>query len=263
MQISEHELEQLTGDMDDMHHDLMPTMRERAAAWAELDRELRAGIKSISGHVSSRRHFLVGSGVAVVGGLVLAACGNDKKTADSGATTTAAAGGKLTGDLAVAAVAAALENLAVSTYQAGLDAATSGTLGPVPPAVTTFVTTAQKHHTDHAAAWNSVLTGAGKEAVPGVDLTVKAQVDQAFAGVKDVGGLARLALTLENTAAATYLSGIAVLGDTSAIQVAASVQPVEMQHAAVLNFVLGNYPVPDAFAKTAGARSPDDEIGAA
>jgi len=264
MQISERELEQLTGDMDDMHHDLMPTMRERAAAWAELDRELRAGIKSISGHVSSRRHFLVGSGVAVVGGLVLAACGNDKKNAaDSGATTTAAAGGKLTGDLAVAAVAAALENLAVSTYQAGLDAATGGTLGTVPPAVASFATTAQKHHTDHAAAWNSVLTGAGKEAVTGVDLTVKAQVDQAFAGVKDVGGLARLALTLENTAAATYLNGIAVLGDTSAIQVAASIQPVEMQHAAILNFVLGNYPVPDAFAKTAGARSPDDKIGAA
>ncbi len=263
MQISERELQQLTGDMDDMHHDLMPTMRERAAAWAELDRELRAGIKSISGHVSSRRHFLVGSGVAAVGGLLLAACGNDKKTANSGATTTAAAGGKLTGDLAVAAVAAALENLAVGTYQAGLDAATAGTLGPVPPAVATFATTAQKHHQDHAAAWNSVLTGAGKEAVTGVDLTLKAEVDQAFAAVKDVGGLARLALTLENTAAATYLNGIADLGDTSAIQVAASIQPVEMQHAAILNFVLGNYPVPDPFAKTAGARTPDDKIGAA
>ena len=40
-QISERELEQLTSDMDDMHHDLMPAMHERAAEWAELDRELR------------------------------------------------------------------------------------------------------------------------------------------------------------------------------------------------------------------------------
>jgi outer membrane murein-binding lipoprotein Lpp len=265
MQISERELQQLTGDMDDMHHDLMPAMHERAAEWAELDRELRVGISSISGHVSSRRHFLVGSGAAVLGGLLLAACGNDKKKPPaSGATTTAAAGtGKLTGDLAVAAVAAALENLAVGTYQAGIDAATAGSLGAVPPAVATFATTAQKHHEDHAAAWNSVLTGAGKEAVTGVDLTVKADVDQAFAAVKDVGALARLALSLENTAAATYLSGIAVLGDTGAIQVAASIQPVEMQHAAILNFVLGNYPVPDPFAKTALARTPDDKIGAA
>ena len=61
-----------------------------------------------------------------------------------------------------------------------------------------------------------MLTGAGKEAVTGVDLTVKADVDRAFADVNDVGGLARLALELENTAAATYLSGIGVLGDTGA-----------------------------------------------
>jgi hypothetical protein len=34
-----------------------------------------------------------------------------------------------------------------------------------------------------------------------------------------------------------------------------------MQHAAILNFVLGNYPVPDSFAKTDGARTPSDAIG--
>ena len=44
---------------------------------------------------------------------------------------------------------------------------------------------------------------------------------------------------------------------------AASIQPVELQHAAILNFVLGMYPVPDAFSKTALARTPDDEIGPA
>jgi hypothetical protein len=36
-----------------------------------------------------------------------------------------------------------------------------------------------------------------------------------------------------------------------------------MQHAAILNFLLGQYPVPDAFAKTTGARSTKDKIGAA
>ena len=264
MQISEHELEQLTSDMDDTHHDVMPTMHERAAEWVELNREMRSGISGLTGRVTSRRNFLVGSGAAVLGGLVLAACGSDKKSSSSGgATTTTAASGKLTGDLEVAAVAAALENLAVATYQAGIDAATAGTLGSVPPAVATFAAAAQSHHKDHAAAWNSLLTGAGKQAVNGVDLTVKADVDRAFAGVKDVGGLARLALSLENTAAATYLDGIGVLGDTGAIQVAAAIQPVEMQHAAILNFVLGNYPVPDPFSKTEGARPTDDEIGAA
>ena len=59
-------------------------------------------------------------------------------------------------------------------------------------------------------------------------------------------------------AAATYLSGIGVIADKKALAIAASIQPVEMQHAAILNFVLGNYPVPDPFAKTEGARPPSD-----
>jgi len=43
--------------------------------------------------------------------------------------------------------------------------------------------------------------------------------------------------------------------------VAASIQPVEMQHAAILNFVLGHYPVPNAFASTALARPVSDYTG--
>lgn len=263
MPISERELGHLTRDMDDMLHALMPMMDGRAAVWAERNRGTPGGASGTAGWVTSRRHFLVGSGAAVLGGLVLAACGGTTSKAPASSPTTLAGGGDVKGDLAVAALAAALENLAVSTYQAGIDAATAGTLGPVPPAVATFVSTAQQHHRDHAAAWNSVLTGAGREAVTGVDLTLKADVDRAFANVKDVGGLARLALSLENTAAATYQNGISILGETSAIQVAASIQPVELQHAAILNFVLGNAPVPDAFTQTTLARTPDDQIAPA
>ncbi len=96
----------------------------------------------------------------------------------------------------------------------------------------------------------------------GVDMTVKTGVvDPAFAQVTDVGGLAKLALGLDNSAAATYLNGIGVIQSSAGIKTAASIQPVEMQHAAILNFVLGQYPVPDTFAKTDGARGPDDKIG--
>ena len=108
-----------------------------------------------------------------------------------------------------------------------------------------------------------MLTGAGKKAVTGVDLTVKKSVDTAFAQVKDVRGLAKLALGLENVAAATYLAAIDVVKTPAGIKTAATIQPVEMQHAAILNFVLGEYPVPDAFAKTDGARTTKDKIGAA
>jgi hypothetical protein len=259
MQISEHELLAMTSTMDDMHHDLMPGMHEAAAEWIETNHEDNYRPFGVRAH--SRRIFLLGTG-GVMGGLVLAACGGGSKSATSGSSTSGSSGttGGLTGDLAVAALAAGLENLAVNTYQGAIDNAAK--LG-VPPAVATFAMTAQSHHKQHAAAWNSILTGAGKPAVTGVDQTVKTGViDPGFAAVKTVPDLAKLALGLENVAAATYLNGIQnALQDTGAIKVAASIQPVEMQHAAILNFVLGEYPVPDSFSKTDGARTPSDTIG--
>ena len=88
-------------------------------------------------------------------------------------------------------------------------------------------------------------------------------MDSAFGQVTDVGGLATLALDLENVASATYLAAIDGVKSKPGIQTAATIQPVELQHAAILLFVLGEYPVPDAFAKQTGARSPSDKIGAA
>jgi hypothetical protein len=35
-----------------------------------------------------------------------------------------------------------------------------------------------------------------------------------------------------------------------AAKLAGSIQIIDFQHAAILNFVLGNYPVPDTFGKT-------------
>ena len=259
MGISEAELSALTNEMEEAHRATLPRMHDAVAEWAELSRDQAHGVRS----GPSRRSFLFGGGVAV-GGLILAACSSSKtpSTSTGVTSTTAAGGGGLTGDLAVAGLAASLENLAVGTYQAGIDAATAGKLGTVPAAVVTFAQTAQAQHKDHAAAWNAILTGAGKSAVTGVDTTVKTGVvDPTFAQVKDVIGLAKLALELENVAAATYLNGIGVITNPGAIKTAASIQPVEMQHAAILNFVLGQYPVPDTFAKTDGARGPSDQIG--
>jgi len=257
MQISEAELSAMTKDLDEMHQASLPGLAEAVASAQEQNRRTL---------VTSRRGFLAGSGL-VAGGLALAACGSSKSSTATGTTagstgTTAAAAAGLATDLEVAALATGLENLAVSVYQAGIDAATAGKLGTVPPAVVTFAQTAQKQHKDHAGAWNAILTSAGKPAVTGVDLTVKSAVtDPALTKVTDVAGLAMLALELENVAAATYLSAIGVISSTGGIQTTASIQPVEMQHAAILNFVLGQYPVPNSFARTAGARTPSDKVG--
>lgn len=97
--------------------------------------------------------------------------------------------------------------------------------------------------------------------VTGIDKTVQdAVVAPAFAQVKDAGGLAKLALVLENAAAATYLEAISVVSAPAGIKTAATIEPVELQHAAILNFVLGNYPVPDSFTKMDGARPLSDVI---
>ena len=268
MPVDERELRSLTSDMADAHHDSLPSMRASLDAWRESNSDIESGISELVATPTSRRLFLLGGG-ALLGGAALVGSGATglasaaARTGSSGVFSAAMGGQNLTGDLAVVGLAAALENLAVATYQAGIDAATAGKLGAVPPAVVNFATTAQSQHKDHAAAWNGVLTGAGKKPITGVDLTVKKVVDQAFASVTDVPGLAMLALDLENAASATYLAAIDAVKSKPGIQTAATIQPVELQHAATLLFVLGEYPVPNTFAKQDGARTTSDKIGAA
>lgn len=226
----------------------------------------------------SRRRLLAGAGV-IGAALVAAACGSDAKTSTStpaaassstpaagttGATTatttagttamttvetTAAPADGAATDGKIATLAAGLEVLAVGTYKAALDAATAGKLGAVPPAVATFVTTAMGHHQMHLDAWNKVLKAAGAPEVTAPNAKLKPVVDEAFGKVTDVVGAAKLALLLEQIAAATYQSAIPVISNKDAVKLAGSIQIIDFQHAAVLNFVLGNYPVPDTFGK--------------
>jgi len=152
------------------------------------------------------------------------------------------------GDLAIAAVAASLEQLAVNTYGAALDAAGSGALGEVPPAVAEFVTVARDQHQAALDAWNGVLTGAGQPAVAAAPADLEGTVNEQFGMVTDVVGAAQLALMLEQIAAATYLDAISKLQSADAITLAGRIFPIERQHIAVLLFVLGMYPVPEVFA---------------
>lgn len=266
MQITERELLIMTKDLDEIHHATLPTMHAAVAEWTEMQRDLKPVDEpaSVTRRGSSRRGFIVGAG-AGLGAVLLAACSSSKKstTATTASGGTAGSANPYTGDVAIAALAASLENLAVQTYGAGIAAAQANKLGVIPPAVVTFATTAMSQHKDHAGAWNSILTSAGKPSVTGVDTTVKnAVVTPGFAKVTDAASLASFALGLEEAAAATYLNGIQnALTASSNIAIAATIQPVEMQHAAILLFVLGKYPVPNAFAQTTGARGPSDDIG--
>jgi hypothetical protein len=259
--ISEGELRRLNVELDDLHHDVsLPALGATVDEWVEENREGQTRLEVVGAEpparLISRRGLLLGTGAAAIGGVLLAACGTSKATPST--TTTPASASTLTGDLKVAALATSLENLGIYAYRAGIKAATAGKLGTVPPAIVTFATTAMSQHTDHAAAWNAVLTGAGKAKVTETDPVLTPTVNQMFAQVTDVAGLAKLALEIENIAAQTYQASISELSGSKAIQTSASIHPVEMQHAAILNLVLGNYPVPNAFNPTSLARPTSD-----
>lgn len=217
-----------------------------------------------------RRRFLglMGAGAATV---ALAACGGGDDDEDSSDTTTTAGeeessttattegeettttteAGAETGpetDLAIAQLAAGLEVLAVQTYTAAGDAATSGALGEVPPAVVTYVTTAIEQHQQYLDSWNGIITGSGEAEVTEPNADLKPTVDGLLADVADPAAAAQLALMLEGIAQATYLDALGMLSDGEIIEQTGSIFYVGRQRMAVLNFVLGEYPVPDVFA---------------
>jgi hypothetical protein len=204
-----------------------------------------------------RRRFFMTAGVAGAG-LLLAACGDDDSadttpgTTNDDTDTTEPADDGGSGDVAIATFAAGLELLAANTYKAALDAAGTGALGTVPPAVAEFATVVMGHHQEASDA----LAAAAGGITPTVPADIESAVNAEFAKVTDVTGLARLALTLELQAAATYLEVIPQLTTPAAINLAGSILPIERQHAAVLHFVLGEYPVPDTFAGTDDSLAP-------
>jgi hypothetical protein len=241
---TESELLSMTKDLDELHYDVgMPAMRQGVS-------EMIDNMKDSVVRPTSRRTFLMGAGAAAAAGGAMmivgatpALAGASTRSLKSLHTVDAAfppAG--LKGDLAVAAIAASLENLAVFAYSAGLSAAGAGKLGAVPPAVATFATTVKGQHTQHAAAWNGVLKSNGKKAVTVTNPTLTPVVESDFAKVTDIAGLAMLAITLETIAAQTYQAETSMLKSKAAIGLSSSIQPVEMQHIAILYYVLGMYP---------------------
>lgn len=216
-------------------------------------------ITETKGRVSRRGFLTAGAGVAA--GVVFVACSSDStnKTGAGGSTggstggtaSTSSSGGGA-GDAPLAAFAAGLELFAVDIYKKGLDAATAGSLGPVPPAVAEFAKTAMSNHQAAAEALNKA---SGLPATP-VAQAVQEKITTAFGQVKDIAGLAALAKDLEESAASTYLDVLPKLQSKEAIGLVGSILPIERQHVAILNFALGMYPVPETFATTDQSLAP-------
>ncbi|MFE7126485.1 ferritin-like domain-containing protein [Streptomyces sp. NPDC057617] len=267
--IGENELSGLTEDMEETHRETLPAMRTSAADLGERIRELghanrgsqegpkSPGSPAPDGPVDAgRRRFLLNAG-GLGAAFLLTGC-SSPGTDEKGVSPQAASSEVLppraavdtvmyTAELRFVALSAALENQAVGAYGSILAAAGAEKFGAVPPAVSTFVTMAMAHHIDHAKAWNEALTAAGKPVVTDVPLSNQRAVTAALDRAATVDDAAKLALQLEEQAAQTYLSAVYHGKSRGGIETAATVAPVEAMHASILRFILGQYPVPDAF----------------
>ncbi|GAB2459731.1 ferritin family protein [Jatrophihabitans fulvus] len=270
LQISEHELDAMTRQLDEMHQETFPGVRRTMDEFAANVAHEQGQNPDLRIPGFGRRGFLAGvGGVALLG--TLAACSSDggsgggsgspseapTSSAMGSGSSSSAGGSKYTGDLKVVALAAALENLAVGAYTLAIQAAGAGKLGAVPKSVATFAATAMSQHKDHAAAWNGVLGKANLPKITGTPVTIAADQVKQLKAATSVADVAKLALGLEEAAAQTYLFAASNVTDTGGIMTAATIEPVEQMHAAILNFVLGQYPVPVSFLGTDKAASTD------
>jgi hypothetical protein len=181
----------------------------------------------------SRRSFtrcVAGVGI----GLALGAC------SDSGSRPQPRSASPYSGDLRTAALAAALENQAVSAYQNVQLALHAGKFGPAIPALAAFVQSALDHHTQHAATWNAILRDARKPLVAGVPLSGRAQLMHTITAASNTDEIVAAVQRLETQLAQTHAAAAgSTAGAGPALSAAATIAPVEAMHASALGYLLG------------------------
>ncbi|MCF3960198.1 ferritin-like domain-containing protein [Streptomyces fuscigenes] len=134
-------------------------------------------------------------------------------------------------DVMALQTAASIENLAISVYQtaAGLPFIKSGN-----KTVIAFIAKTTTQHQAHAKAFNAAATQAGGQAQSGPDPKYAAVVKKALPTIKSPADVVKLAITLEDVAAQTYVKNVGQVSSAELRKLFASVAPVEAQHRATL-----------------------------
>lgn len=218
MEISERQLRQMAGEVDDQHHDGLSTMASDISELHAETRRYRSG---------TRRSFLakagLSAGLVTIGGSafslrsLMPAAAQEK-------------GEKKLADGDIAAFAESLELAAVEAYKA---AAASGMLDA---AVVEVGTMFAGHHAEHASAFGSA---AGRLATGRPNPKLLEAVGGQLSAAKNQKAILGIAFDLENAAVATYMFALGALEAPGALALTASILPVESQHAVVLGSVLG------------------------
>ena len=136
-------------------------------------------------------------------------------------------------DVQILQTAASLENLAVATYDVALTLDFIGGASAI-PTVKAFVMTTKDQHDAHAKAFNAAAKQLGGKEQTAPDPVLLDTVNQAKPTLTGPGPVIDLAITLEDTAAQTYVANTSALTDKQARAVTASIMGVEAQHVAVL-----------------------------
>lgn len=197
-----------------------------------------------------RRRFLVLSAGAPVA-LLAAACSDAPEPGDPSGES----GEIPEPDLDALAFVASLEVAAEAAYRQGLGEMTAGRLGDIPAAGSELFQTAAAQHGQSLAAINELLAGSGRRSTSEADVEFESSVvTPALTAARVWPELAALARTLETALSATYLQSIhSTLQSPAALQLAGGIQAVAQKRIAILNYMLGEYPVPDTFQKTDAA----------
>jgi ferritin-like protein len=249
MDISKDELRRQLRDLDAEHREVMPKWRDSLMRLLVDDKETPTEAKAdilLGGF--NRRRFMRLSGLAAVGGAVLAACGNDKKSEGGSApgsettATTAAAGGNQT-DKTIARTAASLEVFAVAVYdKAIMNAAALKISDPIAKAATLF----RAQHDEHAKAFNAAAVQLGGQPYSDPNPTAAKAFEAQIAALKTEQDVLKFAFALEQIAAQTY-QGVGMKLSTPMLrQTAMTVGGVEARHMAILaHFIKPPMTVPE------------------
>ena len=143
-------------------------------------------------------------------------------------------GSNTSGDAGINAFAQGVELALVAAYA---ELASSGKVA-TPDAVQATNAFAA-HHQEHAAALGAL---AGNRATSAPNRRLATMFAARVRGAPDERATLRVALSLENEASSTYLFALGSLEATDALQVAASILPVESQHAVVLAALVNEAP---------------------
>jgi hypothetical protein len=136
-------------------------------------------------------------------------------------------------DVQILQTAASLEILAIETYDLALTFDFIGGATAI-PTVKAFVMTTKDQHAEHAKAFNAAAKQLDGEEQIEPDPVLLDTVNRAKATLTGPGPVVDLAITLEDTAAQTYVANTSALADKDARTVTASIMGVEAQHVAVL-----------------------------